>query len=62
MDRLIEMYEENEKQSLERKSVIQLLDLEGFDEEFVRKAIDEAIKEGTLYEPKPGFIKFTPNR
>ena len=60
MDRLKEIFEENSWRPLERINVIQILDLEEkLDKKFVENAIEELIKEGTLYEPKNGFIKFT---
>ncbi len=60
MDRLKEIAEENEWKALDKDSVIQILELEGdLDKEFIKNAIQEAIREGTLYEPKPNQIKFT---
>jgi replicative DNA helicase Mcm len=60
MDRLKEIFEENNWKSLEKKNVIQILELEEkLDKEFIKNAITEAINEGTLYEPRPKFIKFT---
>jgi hypothetical protein len=45
---------------LERKSVIQILELEeSFDKDFIEKALNEFIKDGTMYEPKVNYIKFT---
>lgn len=58
--RLKEIFEENEWKMLEKKNVIQILDLEeGLDEEFIKNALSELIAEGTLYEPRVNFIKFT---
>jgi len=60
MNKLKEIYEENGWRPLERINVIQILDLEEkLDKIFIENAIEELIKEGTLYEPKSGFIKFT---
>ncbi|MBY8983757.1 MAG: hypothetical protein KGD65_01670 [Candidatus Lokiarchaeota archaeon] len=60
MNRLKEIYEENSWKPLERINIIQILDLEEkLDKKFIENAIEELIKEGTLYEPKSGFIKFT---
>ncbi|TXT67050.1 MAG: hypothetical protein BAJALOKI1v1_200016 [Promethearchaeota archaeon] len=60
MTRLKEIFEENKWKMLEIKSVIQILELEeNLDREFIKNAIDELIKEGTLYSPKIGHIKFT---
>jgi len=60
MNKLKEIYEENGWRPLERINVIQILDLEEkLDKKFIENAIEELIKEGTLYEPKSGFIKFT---
>jgi replicative DNA helicase Mcm len=60
MNKLKEVYEENGWRPLERTNVVQILDLEEkLDKKFIENAIEELIKEGTLYEPKSGFIKFT---
>jgi len=60
MDRLKEISEENEWKALEKESVIQVLELDlNLDKDFIKNAIQEAIKEGTLYEPRNNFIKFT---
>lgn len=59
--RLKEIFEENEWKMLEKKGVIQILDLEleDVDKEFIKDAIEELVQEGTLYKPRPGHIKFT---
>jgi len=60
MDRLKELFDESEGRALEKKSVIQILELEeNLDKEFIKNTLEEAIKEGTLYEPKNNRIKFT---
>ncbi|MFW9784630.1 MAG: minichromosome maintenance protein MCM [Candidatus Heimdallarchaeota archaeon] len=60
MNRLKEIFEANKWKSLERSSIMPILELEeNLDQKFIENAIDELIKEGTLYEPKNGFIKFT---
>jgi replicative DNA helicase Mcm len=60
MDRLKELFEENDWKALEKKNVIQILELEeNLDKRFIKNALEEAIKEGTLYEPKNNLIKFT---
>ncbi|MFX1339779.1 MAG: minichromosome maintenance protein MCM [Promethearchaeota archaeon] len=59
-DRLKELFEENKWKALEKKNVIQIIELdENIEKSFIKNAIEEAIKEGTLYEPKPNEIKFT---
>lgn len=59
MDRLREIAEENEWKALEMDSIIQILELEeNLDKEFIKNSIKEAVREGTLYEPKTNFIKF----
>ncbi len=59
MDRLKLLFEENGWKPLEKKNVIQILGTEeGLDENFAKKAIEELLKDGTLYEPKANFIKF----
>ena len=60
LDKLKEMALENGWKPLEKKTVIQAVALEEtFDENFIKGAIDDLIKDGTFYEPKTGFIKFT---
>jgi len=60
MDRLKELFEDNNWKALEKTSVIQIIELEeNLDRDFIKNAIKEAINEGTLYEPKPKFIRFT---
>jgi len=60
MTRLKEIFEENKWKMLEKKSIVQILDLEAnLDKEFIKNAIDELLEEGTLYSPKVGHIKFT---
>ncbi|MFW9821696.1 MAG: minichromosome maintenance protein MCM [Candidatus Thorarchaeota archaeon] len=60
MNRLKEIFEENSWKPLEKTNVIQILDLEEkLDKKFIENAIEELMKEGTLYEPKSGFIRFT---
>jgi len=60
MNRLKEIFEENNWRALERTSVVPVLELEdNLDKKFIENALDELIKEGTLYEPKNGFMKFT---
>ncbi len=63
LNRLKEIFEGANWKELELSSVLQVLDLEeGLDPKFIREAIDELLKDGTLYEPKPNYIKFTPRR
>ncbi|MFX1569875.1 MAG: minichromosome maintenance protein MCM [Promethearchaeota archaeon] len=60
MDILKEIFEENSWRALEKSNVIQILELEeNLDKKFIENALDELIKEGTLYEPKSNQIKFT---
>ena len=59
MDRLKELFEENNWKPLEKKNIMQILELEQIEKEFVKNTLEELIKEGTLYEPKAGFVKFT---
>ncbi|MCK4383013.1 MAG: minichromosome maintenance protein MCM, partial [Candidatus Lokiarchaeota archaeon] len=60
LSRLKEIFEENNWKALERKSAIQILELEeNLDEKWIKDALDELIKEGTLYEPRTNMIKFT---
>ncbi|MHA1669134.1 MAG: minichromosome maintenance protein MCM [Promethearchaeota archaeon] len=60
MNKLKEIFEQNNWSALEKASVIQILDLEEeLDEKFIKSAFEELIKEGTLYEPKNNMIKFT---
>ena len=60
MNRLKEIFEENNWRSLDKTNVIQILELEeNLDKKFIENALQELVKEGTLYEPKNNFIKFT---
>ncbi len=60
LDRLKEMAEQNDWNALDKDSVIQIIELEeNLDKEFIKNAIEESIKDGTLYEPKQNKIKFT---
>ena len=60
MNRLKEIFEENNWKALEKSNVIQILELEeSLDKKFIESALEELIKEGTLYEPKGNQIKFT---
>jgi replicative DNA helicase Mcm len=60
LTRLKEIFEENGYRALEKKNVIQILELEeSLDTNFIKNALEELIKEGTLYEPKVNHIKFT---
>ncbi|MFX1329196.1 MAG: minichromosome maintenance protein MCM [Promethearchaeota archaeon] len=60
MNRLKEIFEENNWKALEKNNVIQILELEeSLDKKFIESALEELIKEGTLYEPKSNQIKFT---
>jgi len=60
MNKLKEIFESNNWKALEKQSVVQILSLEdGLDEQFIKSALDELVKEGTLYEPKNNLIKFT---
>jgi DNA replicative helicase MCM subunit Mcm2 (Cdc46/Mcm family) len=59
-DRIKILSEENNWKELDKNSVIQILEVEeNLDKSFIKNAIEEAIKEGTLYEPKPNKIKMT---
>ncbi|MFX0007404.1 MAG: minichromosome maintenance protein MCM [Promethearchaeota archaeon] len=60
MNRLKEIFEENNWKALEKSNVIQILELdENLDKRFIESALEELLKEGTLYEPKSNQIKFT---
>ncbi|TFF94270.1 MAG: minichromosome maintenance protein MCM [Promethearchaeota archaeon] len=60
LQRMKEIFEENNWKMLEKKNVIQILDLEeGLDDEFIKNALTELVTEGTLYEPRVGYIRFT---
>ena len=59
MDSLKILFEENGWKALEKKSVIQILELKpDLDKEYIKNVIKESIKDGTLYEPRPDTIKF----
>ena len=60
LDRMKEMFAENNWQELEKQAIIQTLDLEeGLDKKFISEALKNLIRDGDVYEPKPGFLKFT---
>ena len=60
LNRLKEIFEDNNWKALERKNVVQILELEeDLDEKWIKDALDELIKEGTLYEPRNNMLKFT---
>ncbi len=55
LNRIRNLFEENEWKTLKKKSVIQILELEGdLDRGFIKENIEEFIKDGTLHEPKQG--------
>ncbi len=58
--RLKEIYEDGNWKALERNNVIQILELEeDLDEKWIKDALEELIKEGTLYEPRNNMLRFT---
>jgi replicative DNA helicase Mcm len=60
MNRLKEIFEENNWKALEKSNVIQILELEeNLDKKFIESALEELLKEGTLYGPKSNQLKFT---
>jgi replicative DNA helicase Mcm len=60
MNRMKEIFEENNWKALDRNTVIQILELEeSLDKKFIESALEELVKEGTLYAPKNNQIKFT---
>ncbi|UCC20113.1 MAG: minichromosome maintenance protein MCM, partial [Promethearchaeota archaeon] len=60
MNRLKEIFEENNWKALEKSNVIQILELEeNLDKNFIENALEELLKEGTIYEPRSNQIKFT---
>ena len=60
LNRLKEIFEENNWKALEKSNVIQILELEdSLDKKFIESALEELLKEGTIYEPKSNQIKFT---
>jgi len=60
LNRMKEIFEENNWRALAKSNIIQILELEeNLDKIFIKAVIDELIKEGTLIEPKPDVINFT---
>ena len=60
LTRLKEIFEDNNWKALEKNNVIQILELEeGLDEKWIKDALEELVKEGTLYEPRNNTFKFT---
>ena len=60
MDRLKEIFEDNNWKPIEKVNIFQILELEeNLDKKFIENAVTELLREGTLYEPRSGFINFT---
>ena len=60
MNRLKEIFEDNNWKPIEKVNIFQILELEvNLDKKFIENAVIELLREGTLYEPKSGFINFT---
>ncbi len=60
LTRLKEIFEDGNWKALERTNVIQILELEeDLDEKWIKDALEELIKEGTLYEPRNNMLRFT---
>ncbi len=60
LTRLKEIFEENKWKALEKTNIIPILALEEeLDEKWIKDALDELVREGTLYEPRTNMIKFT---
>jgi hypothetical protein len=60
-DCLKELFEANNWKALEKTNIIHTIGIDkSLEKSFIKNAIEEAIKEGTFFEEKPNFIKFTP--
>ncbi len=60
LTRLKEIFEDGNWKALEKNNVIQILELEeDLDEKWIKDALGELIKEGTLYEPRNNMLRFT---
>jgi len=60
LTRLKEIFEDGNWKALERNNIIQVLELEeDLDEKWIKDALEELIKEGTLYEPRNNMLRFT---
>ncbi len=60
LTRLKEIFEDGNWKALEKNNVIQILELEeDLDEKWIKDALEELIKEGTLYEPRNNMLRFT---
>ncbi|MFW9949591.1 MAG: minichromosome maintenance protein MCM [Candidatus Thorarchaeota archaeon] len=60
LTRLKEIFEANKWKALEKSDIIPVLALEeDLDEKWIKDALEELVREGTLYEPKSNTIKFT---
>ncbi|MHA1327439.1 MAG: hypothetical protein ACTSRH_08975 [Promethearchaeota archaeon] len=58
LSKLKEIFEEVNWRAIEKSNAIQIISLEeNLDEKWVENAIEELIKEGTLYEPRNNLIK-----
>ena len=59
MNRLNEIFEGNNRESIEREGIVQVLELEYIlDKKYIEAALKELIRDGILSEPKKGFITF----
>ncbi|MFX1453818.1 MAG: minichromosome maintenance protein MCM [Promethearchaeota archaeon] len=62
-DKLTEIFKDNNFQALETKVLIEKLELEPeFDINFIDKALNDLVKDGTLYRPRMNKLKLTPNK
>jgi replicative DNA helicase Mcm len=57
LTRLKEIFEDGNWKALEKNNVIQIQ--EDLDEKWIKDALEELIKEGTLYEPRNNMLRFT---
>jgi len=58
MDRIKQMVDENGGNAVAIEDVIDVLQVDDIDREFIEETINQAVREGTLYKPKQKYIKY----
>jgi len=62
LDRIKNMIDEVDGNAVELENVVEILECEDdLEREFIEETIDQAVKEGTLYSPRMGYISFAIN-
>ncbi len=58
LDRIKQMVDENGGNAVAIEDVIDVLQVDDIDREFIEETINQAVREGTLYKPKQKYIKY----